>query len=131
VSVVGTSGIAFAAGDADYEFSIQRVSKPFVFALICQFIGEDEAREELGVNSTGLPINSVVGIEQSSDGTTNPMVNAGAIAAGGRRAVTTQADFLYCSVPKLTRILATNPRFISIRHSFAAASRLTPVIRTQ
>ncbi|MBV9273726.1 MAG: glutaminase A, partial [Verrucomicrobia bacterium] len=48
---------------------------------ICQVIGEDEAREKLGVNSTGLPFNSVVGIEQSSDGTTNPMVNAGAIAA--------------------------------------------------
>ena len=81
VSVVGTSGIAFAAGDAEYEFSIQSASKPFVFALICQVIGEDEAREKLGVNSTGLPFNSVVGIERSSDGTTNPMVNAGAIAA--------------------------------------------------
>ena len=81
VSVVGTSGIAVAAGDAEYEFSIQSVSKPFVFALICQVIGEDEAREKLGVNSTGLPFNSVVGIERSSDGTTNPMVNAGAIAA--------------------------------------------------
>src|SRR5258708_6357797 len=81
VWVVGTSGIAFAAGDAECEFSIQSASKPFVFALICQVIGEDEAREKLGVNSTGLPFNSVVGIERSSDGTTNPMVNAGAIAA--------------------------------------------------
>jgi glutaminase len=81
VSIVGTTGIAFAAGDAEYEFSIQSVSKPFVFALICQVIGEDEARQKLGVNSTGLPFNSVVGIERSSDGTTNPMVNAGAIAA--------------------------------------------------
>ena len=81
VSVVETSGIVFAAGDAEYEFSIQSVSKPFVFALICQVIGEDKAREKLGVNSTGLPFNSVVGIERSSDGTTNPMVNAGAIAA--------------------------------------------------
>ena len=81
VCIVGTSGTAFAAGDAEYEFSIQSASKPFVFALICQVIGEDEAREKLGVNSTGLPFNSVVGIERSSDGTTNPMVNAGAIAA--------------------------------------------------
>ena len=81
VSVVETSGNVFAAGDAEYEFSIQSVSKPFVFALICQVIGEDKAREKLGVNSTGLPFNSVVGIERSTDGTTNPMVNAGAIAA--------------------------------------------------
>ena len=81
VCIVGTSGNAFAAGDAEYEFSIQSASKPFVFALICQILGEDEAREKLGVNSTGLPFNSVVGIERSSDGATNPMVNAGAIAA--------------------------------------------------
>ncbi|MGA8660448.1 MAG: glutaminase A [Chthoniobacterales bacterium] len=81
VCVVGTSGVAFAAGDTDYEFSIQSVSKPFVFALVCQAVGEEEAREKLGVNSTGLPFNSLVAIERTNDGTTNPMVNAGAIAA--------------------------------------------------
>ena len=76
-----TSGVVYAAGDTDYEFSIQSVSKPFVFALICQAIGEDEARAKLGVNSTGLPFNSVIAVERADDGTTNPMVNAGAIAA--------------------------------------------------
>lgn len=81
VCVVGTSGVAYAAGDTDYEFSIQSVSKPFVFALVCQAVGEEEAREKLGVNSTGLPFNSLVAIERTNDGTTNPMVNAGAIAA--------------------------------------------------
>jgi glutaminase len=81
ICVVSTSGVAYAAGDADYEFSIQSVSKPFVFALVCQAVGENEAREKLGVNSTGLPFNSLVAIERTSDGTTNPMVNAGAIAA--------------------------------------------------
>jgi len=81
VCVAGTSGITYATGDTEYEFSIQSVSKPFVFALICQAIGEDEARNKLGVNSTGLPFNSVIAIERTKDGTTNPMVNAGAIAA--------------------------------------------------
>ncbi|APW64083.1 glutaminase A [Paludisphaera borealis] len=81
VCMIGTSGATFAAGDSDYEFSIQSVSKPFVFALVCQAVGEDEAREKLGVNSTGLPFNSVIAIERTKDGTTNPMVNAGAIAA--------------------------------------------------
>ena len=81
VCVVSTSGVAYAAGDTDYDFSIQSVSKPFVFALVCQAVGENEAREKLGVNSTGLPFNSLVAIERTSDGTTNPMVNAGAIAA--------------------------------------------------
>ncbi len=81
VCVAGVSGAVFEAGDAGYEFSIQSVSKPFVFALVCQAIGEDQAREKLGVNSTGLPFNSVIAIERTPDGTTNPMVNAGAIAA--------------------------------------------------
>jgi glutaminase len=81
VALVSTSGTTLTAGDAGFEFSIQSVSKPFVFVLICQAIGEDEAREKLGVNSTGLPFNSVIAIERTRDGTTNPMVNAGAIAA--------------------------------------------------
>jgi glutaminase len=81
ISVAGTNGIIHAVGDTNYEFSVQSVSKPFVFALVCQAIGENEAREKLGVNSTGLPFNSVIAIERTGDRTTNPMVNAGAIAA--------------------------------------------------
>lgn len=79
--IVGTNGAVHTAGDAEYKFSIQSVSKPFVFALICQAIGEDEARLKLGVNSTGLPFNSVIAIERINEGSSNPMVNAGAIAA--------------------------------------------------
>jgi glutaminase len=80
ICVAGTSGNAFSAGDADHEFSIMSVSKPFLFALICQLIGPDAARQKLGVNSTGLAFNSLAAIEQSGDGRTNPMVNPGAIA---------------------------------------------------
>ena len=81
VCVVGTSGAMFAAGDAEHEFTIMSVSKPFVFALVCELIGPDDARERLGVNGTGLPFNSLYAVERSKDGRTNPMVNAGAIAA--------------------------------------------------
>ncbi len=81
VSVVAVAGDVFEAGDAEVEFSIQSVSKPFVFALVCQAIGEEAAREKVGVNSTGLPFNSVLAIERTAERTTNPMVNAGAIAA--------------------------------------------------
>jgi glutaminase len=80
VCVIATNGNVYAAGDAEYEFSIMSVSKPFVFALICQFLGAEQAREKLGVNATGLPFNSLAAIERSADGRTNPMVNAGAIA---------------------------------------------------
>jgi glutaminase len=80
ISVASTSGRIYPAGDAEYEFAIMSVSKPFVFALVCQSLGAEEAREKLGVNSTGLPFNSLAAIEQGTDGKTNPMVNAGAIA---------------------------------------------------
>ncbi|MGY4503719.1 glutaminase [Bradyrhizobium sp. GM24.11] len=79
VCVVGTSGRVYGAGDVDCEFSIMSVSKPFLFALVCETIGPEEARAKLGANATGLPFNSLAAIEQGS-GRTNPMVNAGAIA---------------------------------------------------
>jgi glutaminase len=81
VCVVSTSGNVYTAGDSQHAFSIMSVSKPFVFALVCQLLGAEEARRKLGVNSTGFPFNSVAAIERSEDGRTNPMVNSGAIAA--------------------------------------------------
>ncbi len=80
ICVVGSNGAIHSAGDVDHEFTIMSVSKPFVFALLCQAIGPANAREKLGVNSTGLPFNSLAAVERISDGRTNPMVNAGAIA---------------------------------------------------
>lgn len=78
--VVSTSGNVYTVGDADHAFSIMSISKPFVFALVCESIGAEQAREKLGANSTGLPFNSLSAIERSVDGRTNPMVNSGAIA---------------------------------------------------
>ena len=78
--VVGTNGQVHEAGDSGHLFSIMSVSKPFVFALICQSLGAAEARHRLGVNATGLPFNSLAAIENGPEGRTNPMVNSGAIA---------------------------------------------------
>ena len=61
-------------------FSIQSVSKPFVFALVCDTLGYEEARLRLGVNSTGFPFNSLMAVELNAERTMNPLVNAGAIA---------------------------------------------------
>ncbi len=78
--ITGVSGRIYTAGDADFEFSIMSVSKPFVFALVCEAIGTQEARAKIGVNATGFPFNSLAAIERSPTGHTNPMVNSGAIA---------------------------------------------------
>ncbi len=80
LSVVGVNGETHATGDTDHAFSIQSISKPFVFALVCQVLGAETARQRIGVNATGLAFNSVMAIELNPDRTMNPMVNAGAIA---------------------------------------------------
>lgn len=80
VCVVGTTGNVHTAGDAEHEFSIMSVSKPFVFALVCEQLGHESLREKIGVNATGRAFNSLGAIEQDPAGRTNPMVNAGAIA---------------------------------------------------
>ena len=81
VCVVGTGGAVHAAGDVDVPFALMSVAKPFVFALVLEALGPEEARARIGVNATGLPFNAVAAVERERDGRTNPMVNAGAIAA--------------------------------------------------
>jgi len=78
---VGARGRSFEIGDVERTFSIQSVSKPFVFALVCEAVGDVDARRLLGVNSTGFPFDSLVAVELNVDRTMNPLVNAGAIAA--------------------------------------------------
>jgi glutaminase len=80
ICVADVDGRLFSVGDSESRFAIMSVSKPFIFALVCDQIGATSARERIGANATGLPFNSVAGIERASEGRTNPMVNAGAIA---------------------------------------------------
>ena len=80
IAVVGPWGRSFEIGDVGVRFSIQSVSKPFIFALVCDTLGYEAARLRLGVNSTGFPFNSLMAVELNSERTMNPLVNAGAIA---------------------------------------------------
>jgi glutaminase len=80
ICVVNVDGEVFGVGDAEVEFTIMSVAKPFVFALVCAAVGPEIAQWKLGVNATGLPFNSLTAVERSDDGRTNPMVNPGAIA---------------------------------------------------
>ncbi len=81
IAVCGVAGAVRTVGDVEREFSIQSVSKPFVFALVCEAVGIDEARDRLGANATGQPFDSVIAVELDDDKATNPLVNAGAIAS--------------------------------------------------
>jgi glutaminase len=83
VVVAGVAGQTHAAGDSTVRFSIMSVAKPFVFAIACSALGVDVVQARVGVNATGLPFNSLIAVERSLDGRTNPMVNSGAIATAG------------------------------------------------
>mgnify|MGYP001820490798 FL=1 len=81
VVIATKEGKIFSAGDIDYRFSIQSVSKPFTAALIMAQQGPEAIREKIGVEPTGMPFNSKIALEMYEQRSVNPMVNAGAIAA--------------------------------------------------
>ncbi len=75
-------GTTLAAGDADYAFAIESVSKPFTAALVMQQYGGPQAIiEKIGVEPTGMAFNSKLAIEVLKARSVNPLVNAGAIAS--------------------------------------------------
>ncbi|MEA1262458.1 MULTISPECIES: glutaminase A [unclassified Microbacterium] len=78
--VIDVGGGRHDAGDALHPFSIQSISKMFVYALAIQEHGHERVRDIVGVNNTGLAFNSVMAVELNDGHPMNPMVNAGAIA---------------------------------------------------
>lgn len=80
LTLASVTGATFSAGDSQQDFSIQSISKAFVYALACEALGHDEIRERIGVNNTGLSFNSVMAIELNAGHTMNPLVNGGALA---------------------------------------------------
>jgi glutaminase len=80
ICIAGVRGATRMVGDALTPFSIQSISKVFVYALACRLHGDDVVRRAVGVNSTGLPFDSVMAVELNAGMPMNPMVNAGAIA---------------------------------------------------
>lgn len=83
ISLVTADGRGHALGASAHAFSIQSISKAFVYALVCDALGHEVVHERVGVNNTGLPFNSVVALELNAGSPMNPMVNAGAIATTG------------------------------------------------
>jgi glutaminase len=81
VVIATRDGKLYIAGEHEYEFSIQSVSKPFTASLIMARQGPKALREKIGVEPTGLPFNSRLAIELYESRSQNPLVNAGAIAA--------------------------------------------------
>jgi glutaminase len=92
VVIVTREGEVYAAGELDYEFSIQSVSKPFTASLIMAEQGPKAIREKIGIEPTGLAFNSKLALEIHPERSVNPLVNAGAIAAVSLVNATSEED---------------------------------------
>src|ERR1700735_4604161 len=81
ISLATLDGHVYEVGDTAIPFTIQSMSKPFVFALALDTLGAARVESEIGVEPSGDPFNS---IRLNADNNPfNPMVNAGAIACTG------------------------------------------------
>ncbi|MBC9956451.1 glutaminase [Yimella sp. cx-51] len=78
VALCTTDGTVYSAGDADNCFTIQSISKAFVYALALQEHGVDAVLERIGVEPSGEAFNEL-SLEEGSGRPLNPMINAGAL----------------------------------------------------
>jgi len=81
VAVVGVDGNVYEAGETSAEFTIQSISKAFVFGLAVETHGRDAVLKRVGVEPSGDAFNSLE--LRSSRKPFNPMINAGAITDTG------------------------------------------------
>ncbi|MAT95146.1 MAG: glutaminase A [Halioglobus sp.] len=79
--IVTVDGRVIERGDTGVPFAIMSAAKPFTLALLLQQQGTQVVLERIGVEPTGLPFNSLEGIDRGVPKPLNPMVNAGAITA--------------------------------------------------
>ena len=73
-------GEVHVVGDTDHRFTMQSVSKPFVYAMALEELGREEVHRKVGVEPTGYAFYSMIRLQEATNRPHNPMVNAGAIA---------------------------------------------------
>jgi glutaminase len=81
ISLATLDGHVYEVGDTRVPFTIQSMSKPFVFALALDTLGAARVESAIGVEPSGDPFNSIR--LNAENHPFNPMVNAGAIACSG------------------------------------------------
>jgi len=79
VSLVTMDGVAYSAGDWEQKFTIQSISKPFVYATALADRGPEFVAGRVGVEPSGDAFNSI-SLDPKTGAPLNPMINAGAIA---------------------------------------------------
>jgi glutaminase len=82
ICLVTAGGNIYEVGDSDVPFTIQSISKPFVYGLALEDNTRAEVLAKVGVEPTGDAFNAI-SLEPGTGRPRNPMINAGAIAAAG------------------------------------------------
>jgi len=81
VSLATIDGHIYEVGDTNVPFTIQSISKAFVFALALEKLGAEKVEAVIGVEPSGDAFNSIR--LRPDNRPYNPMVNSGAIACSG------------------------------------------------
>ena len=79
IALATVDGEVYSVGDSNQAFTIQSVSKPFMYGYALQRYGREAVLTHVGVEPTGEAFNSIV-LDEVANRPFNPMVNAGAIA---------------------------------------------------
>jgi len=82
ICLVTTEGHVYEVGDSRQQFTIQSISKPFVYGLALEDNTRSEVFKRISVEPTGDAFNAI-SLEPGTGRPRNPMINAGAIAAAG------------------------------------------------
>jgi glutaminase len=82
VCLVTMDGAVYATGDVGQQFTIQSISKPFVYATALADRGLAFVSKKVGVEPSGDAFNSI-SLDPQTGAPFNPMINAGAIATTG------------------------------------------------
>lgn len=80
ICIVTLDGAVYTVGDADERFTIQSISKPFVYANALSDHGQAYVGRKVGVEPSGDAFNSI-SLDPRTGAPKNPMINAGAIAS--------------------------------------------------
>ena len=78
IALATADGTTYEAGDSRRTFTIQSISKPFVYGLALEDRGREQVLGKVGVEPSGNAFNSVV-FDERHQRPFNAMVNAGAI----------------------------------------------------
>ena len=79
VSLIGSDGICYSAGDCAQYFSIQSISKVISLIYALKVLGRDRVFEKVGMEPSGDPFNCFIKLETVGERPFNPFINAGAI----------------------------------------------------